>query len=244
MKKKEELSTFGVLIEEKDYHSMIISSLPLHLSNFASNLLAGAQLCASLKTIEPDSLIALVSEESECNAPQCTHHSGKSSKADEKDEAMAVWSTKDKCKPCGVCWGCGEKGHFKDKCPNPEKWTNTKKGASLKIKDISLSTKKGGSANATTESDSEDGGAFFTEDLFDDKMDPEMPGLQSVSDLEDEGESDNKDDWFSEVSNGEVNSDGDAEELSGVDGDEGALFIDVDLDLAIADLERIAAHAK
>jgi hypothetical protein len=42
--KKEELATYGVVIEAKDYRSTIIISLPNHLSNFASNLLAGARL--------------------------------------------------------------------------------------------------------------------------------------------------------------------------------------------------------
>ena len=32
--KKEELSTYGVMIEDKDYRSTIITSLPHHLSNF------------------------------------------------------------------------------------------------------------------------------------------------------------------------------------------------------------------
>ena len=46
------------------------------------------------------------------------------SKSDGKDEAMfASLSGKGKkeCKPHGVCWNCGEKGHFKDKCPKPLK---------------------------------------------------------------------------------------------------------------------------
>ena len=37
-------TTYGIVIEEKDYHSTIIKSLPPHLSAFASNLLAGMRL--------------------------------------------------------------------------------------------------------------------------------------------------------------------------------------------------------
>jgi len=70
--KKEELSTYGVTIDQKDYRSTIISSLPMHLSNFALNLLAGMRLYSSLKTIDLDSLIMLISEESECNVSQCS----------------------------------------------------------------------------------------------------------------------------------------------------------------------------
>jgi gag-polypeptide of LTR copia-type len=40
--KREELATYGVTIDDKDYRSTIISSLPAHLSNFASTLLANA----------------------------------------------------------------------------------------------------------------------------------------------------------------------------------------------------------
>jgi hypothetical protein len=41
--KREELSQAGVVIDEKDYFSVIIASLPFALSNFASNQLATAQ---------------------------------------------------------------------------------------------------------------------------------------------------------------------------------------------------------
>lgn len=96
--KWEELATYGVTIEEKDYHSTIISSLPVHLSNFASTLLANAQLYATTKTVDPDELIALISEESERNVAHCSHRGGRSSK-DDKDEAMTVssvrWDKKD-----------------------------------------------------------------------------------------------------------------------------------------------------
>jgi len=61
--KKKELVMYGVDIEEKDYCSTIIKSLPPYLSAFASNLLAGAKLYSSSRTIELDKLIVLVSEE-------------------------------------------------------------------------------------------------------------------------------------------------------------------------------------
>ena len=61
--KREELAIMGVEIDEKDYRSTIISSLPIHLSNFASNQLAVARMYAPLKTINPDALILLIAEE-------------------------------------------------------------------------------------------------------------------------------------------------------------------------------------
>jgi hypothetical protein len=130
--KKEELATYGVVIEDKDYRSTIITSLPHHLSNFASNLLAGARLYSSTKTIDPDELIALISEEFEHNVAARSRHAGtKSSKGDDKDEAMFIVSSgkgkRFERKPRGVCWNCGEKGHFKDKCPKPVKSNDKKK---------------------------------------------------------------------------------------------------------------------
>jgi len=89
MSKKEELATFGVDIEVKDYWSTIIKSLPPHPSVFASNLLASARLYSSTKIIDPDELIVLVSEEYECHAAQRSHCFGHASgKGDDKDEAL------------------------------------------------------------------------------------------------------------------------------------------------------------
>ena len=63
--KREELASVGVDIDEKDYRSTIISSLPYSLANFASSQLANARMFTSTKTIAPDSLISLISEEYE-----------------------------------------------------------------------------------------------------------------------------------------------------------------------------------
>jgi hypothetical protein len=41
---KEELAQVGMDIDEKDFHSTIISSLPTYLSGFASSQLAAARL--------------------------------------------------------------------------------------------------------------------------------------------------------------------------------------------------------
>jgi gag-polypeptide of LTR copia-type len=72
--KKEELATYGVVIEAKDYHSKIITSLPNHLSNFASNLLAGARLYSTLKTIDPNELIVEIQGPAAATAKQLQHN--------------------------------------------------------------------------------------------------------------------------------------------------------------------------
>ena len=57
--KKEELVTVGVIIEDGDYHSTILSSLPTPLANFASMQLAAARMYSSTKTITLDVLMLL-----------------------------------------------------------------------------------------------------------------------------------------------------------------------------------------
>jgi hypothetical protein len=61
--KKEELATVGVIIDDGDYRSTILSSLPTPLANFASMQLAAARMFSSAKTISPDFLISLINEE-------------------------------------------------------------------------------------------------------------------------------------------------------------------------------------
>jgi hypothetical protein len=63
MVKREELAAVGVDIEEKDYRSTILSSLPIALSDFASVQLAAARMYSTSKTIDPDVLISLICEE-------------------------------------------------------------------------------------------------------------------------------------------------------------------------------------
>ncbi len=63
--KKEELAQVGVTIDNKDYLSTIVASLPYALSNFASSQLTAARMFSSTKTIDPDTLISLLVEESD-----------------------------------------------------------------------------------------------------------------------------------------------------------------------------------
>ena len=96
--KREELDSVGVDIDEKDYRSTIISSLPFALANFASSQLAAARMFATTKTIAPDSLISLISEEFERQKTQKSRRSGKTK---DEDEAMAVGSSSGKGKGKG-----------------------------------------------------------------------------------------------------------------------------------------------
>ena len=70
--KKEEMAQAGVNVNEKDYFSIIISSLPYSLSNFASSQLAAAQFL-STKKITPDNLLSMLLEESNHQQVQFQH---------------------------------------------------------------------------------------------------------------------------------------------------------------------------
>ena len=54
----------GVIIDDKDYLSTIISSLPFTLSSFASAQLA-VRMFAPIKMIEPEILMSLLMEEAD-----------------------------------------------------------------------------------------------------------------------------------------------------------------------------------
>jgi len=121
----------------------------------------------------------------------------------------------------GICWNCGEKGHFKNKCPKPVKKDD--------------SSKNGGAANAAIASDSKGEEAFFMEPESD--IDSDLPG--SKGRYKEDGE-----DWFSEVDKEEASSGMDTEELFRIDWSECGSLIDVDLDSDAAEPNEFAAHVS
>ena len=135
--KREELASVGVDIDEKDYRSTIIGSLPVHLVNFASAQLTAARI-ASI-TLTPDALIAILGEEYDRQILQRARRYGTGKAKDNKDEAMAASPSSSKWKGgkggrkqhC-ECWNCGSKEHFKDKCPEPPKSSDRPKKEAAK----------------------------------------------------------------------------------------------------------------
>lgn len=141
--RRTELKCMGITINDDDYRSTIIQSLPWNLANFVSVQLSIASLIPSLNgTIEPDRLINMICEEWE----RTRSHRNKGGPKGESsaDDSMAVdteghrkggkWKGKGKGKK-GGCYECGDPDHWKRDCP---KWKQ--KQADKKS--------KGGDANA------------------------------------------------------------------------------------------------
>ena len=123
--KKEELSQAGVDIDENTYFSVIISSLPVAMSNFASSQLAAARFSGT-KTITSSDLISMLIEEADRQKAQYAQRKGSGKGKEEESEALAAGESskgkKGKGKKKEVeCWNCGEKGHYRNKCPKPQK---------------------------------------------------------------------------------------------------------------------------
>jgi len=187
------------------------------------------KLYALTKTIDPDALISLISKEYERQKAQHSRHSTrKSPKEDDCNKAMSVSSLRGgKARgtnhkfPHSTCWGCGGKGHFRDKCPtNPLKQKDGKE---------SKDSQKGGSANAAVgvNSDSEGEGAFAAVAINDYESDDCVPDLEAVSDSDsnDKAGSDvvTDNDWFLDVADEGVR---DQECSEGSDWDPDDLFKD------------------
>jgi len=208
--KREELAQVGVDIENKDYLSTIVGSLPFALSNFASSQLTAARMFSTTKTIDPDTLISLLVEESDRQRAQYARRkTGGKGREGERDEVLSVASDKGKKPRRDVeCWNCNEKGHFRHQCKKPKK-TDSKKGESKKD-ESKKETKSDGRANAA-ESDSESEGAWALDGDDNDSVvsDDSLPDMYQVSDSDDDDDDEactgfedwenEETDWFSDV---------------------------------------------
>jgi transposase InsO family protein len=205
--KRDELDAVGVQIEEKDYRSTIIQSLPSHLASFASGQLATARLYSPTQTIDPDILISLIIEESERRNRKDGRNTRAKTKSKDGDEALSVapgggqgggrggrrgGGSNGRGRQRPPCWNCGSREHFKADCKEPTKSAD-KDSTAVVVK---------GSAHAVADLDSEDDGVFAVDVLM--EPDSDLPDLLSLSDSDsDAGERETFDvsdaDWFSEV---------------------------------------------
>jgi hypothetical protein len=195
--KRDELSAVGVQIEEKDYRSTIIQSLPHHLASFASGQLATASLYSTSKTIDPDILISMIIEESERRTRKDARplRSNAGARAHGTDEAMSATDSsfrgrggsrgnsrgsyrggRSTGRQRPPCWNCGSREHFKAKCPEPDKSIGATQG----------------SAHAVADTDSDDDGIFAVDESS--ELESTLPDLlYPLSESDDDG------DRFSEV---------------------------------------------
>ncbi|CAA7268571.1 unnamed protein product [Cyclocybe aegerita] len=222
--KREQLASVGVDIDEKDYRSTILQSLPIPLSNFASAQLAAARMFSPTGTIAPDTLIRLIGEEYDCQKSQRFGRLGKA-KEDDRDEVMAVSSNTLNNTGGGQaanggggssrgCWKCGDLGHRKSQCPKMRKIVD-------KLTQKAASSKAGGSVNVVEVEEGDSDGVFAVMVESDDEtsVHGSMAGLQSntntVMGSDDYSDADSDSlpvphqsdalmdsDWFSDVGSG------------------------------------------
>jgi hypothetical protein len=117
--KREELVATGVQITQKEYQRTILKSLPDELAEFAAQLLSSAW--HSGHTLNTDTLINSVIEESECLKNQCVHSQrGQGEKKEEEltNEALTAMGSKGSRRRCckGNCHSCGKPGHWACQC--------------------------------------------------------------------------------------------------------------------------------
>ena len=184
----EELASVGVAIDNKEYTSVIIKSLPKEYASFVSSLAASAHLIG--KALDPDTMKTYLLEEYDNQLIF-----SKPEKSKEKDVALATYPSRQNSKPQPnggtsqtksqtpsklVCWNCGGTGHRRDQCPSPQ----VEKTDKPKGKDTPRSAprpKAAESANKCIEADEDGVWTTYLDSDFDD-----LPDLLSESDSEDE----------------------------------------------------------
>ncbi len=147
--RREELLQSSVVIEEPDYLSTIISSLPVgsEIHRYANQHLTAMQHHAKkmlqihhakgetltdavievIQRIDPEELINEISEEYDRLKLFQSAKKSKSGGGGERDEAMNAQSSKNgkgrkpnPAKPRGLCWNCFQPGHRQGDCKNPK----------------------------------------------------------------------------------------------------------------------------
>jgi len=171
--KKEELAQAGVTVEEKDYFSIIISSLPYALSNFASSQLAAAQYLSSKKMI-PEGLLSMLLEESDRQRAQFQRRRVPGKGKEDSNEALSADQSSRLKKGKGhthkhadiTCWNCDDKGHISRNCKKPRK-SKSKDNSGKQEGNTKASGSGSGSASAAEQVKEEDGAWAAVEEELD-----------------------------------------------------------------------------
>ncbi|KAJ8507986.1 hypothetical protein ONZ45_g9696 [Pleurotus djamor] len=183
--RREELITMDVEINEIDYRSTIISSLPPNLSSYASAIMT-AVYTATRKQIEPNLLIQSVSAEYRRLSAYAARNSRSSNHKNDHDEALQA-SSSSGSRPGrnslrGPCFNCGKSGHWRRECPEVRDESDEDgKGKGGDGKGVS---KDGDHADAVDDdTDSELEGAFACHDV-DKKSPTRVPVSQNLETMD------------------------------------------------------------
>jgi len=171
--KKEELAQAGVTVEEKDYFSIIISSLPYALSNFASSQLAAAQYLSS-KKMTPEDLLSMLLEESDRQQAQFQRRRAPGKGKEDSNKALSADQSSRSKKGKGhahkhadvTCWNCDDKGHISRNCKKPRR-SKSKDDSGKKEGNAKASGSGSGSASAVEQVKEEDGAWVAVEEELD-----------------------------------------------------------------------------
>lgn len=109
---KERLASYGVTLDDHEYASILVGSLPSTYDPTLSSILASAKL--SKTTLDPDIVTSLIIDDFDRREV-----SKKKSKKDDKDVAYYAGGSSEKGKDGKSdkeCHNCGKKGHFKADC--------------------------------------------------------------------------------------------------------------------------------
>ncbi len=214
--RREELLQSSIVIEEPDYLSTIISSLPVgsEIHRYANQHLTAMQHHAKkmlqihrakgetltpeviqvIQHVDPEELMNEIIEEFDrLRLVQSTTKKPKSGGGGDRDEAMNAQSKgkgrkPNPAKPRGLCWNCYQPGHMQGDCKNPKASPPAAAAAGSSKSSSSGKSKEKETANAASGRDDEDSDGAWSACLVAEKFHPtDFVEIDDMPDLVDFG---------------------------------------------------------
>ena len=135
----EQLKGMGEKIEDGDFTTLILASLPKGYRPLINTI--SLQNCASTTPLQPQVLMEsileefdrLQIEESQSKATENAMMAKGGKGKGKKPQKGTGLTSRGTTNPDVECWTCGEKGHYKDKCPKkPKKKSGRNRGKLVK----------------------------------------------------------------------------------------------------------------